>query len=129
MARRLRCITLEEPRAVALGNEPVRVDSNVVGRVTSGGYGYAVQRSIAYAYLPHEVETGKLSSYNLRFYHPMYQILALAMNVALSANNIGLMWVAVELATLTTVVMVGLYRTAEALEAAWANVAKAVTRG
>jgi glycine cleavage system aminomethyltransferase T/glycine/D-amino acid oxidase-like deaminating enzyme len=58
VARRLRCITLNEPRAVALGNEPVRVQGSVVGRVTSGGYGYIVQRSIAYAYLPPEVEIG-----------------------------------------------------------------------
>jgi hydrogenase-4 component F len=42
-----------------------------------------------------------------------------AMCLALVANNIGLIWVAVEIATLTTVVMVGLYRTHEALEAAW----------
>jgi hydrogenase-4 component F len=41
------------------------------------------------------------------------------MNLALTANNIGLMWVAIELATLTTVLMVGIYRTHEALEAAW----------
>jgi glycine cleavage system aminomethyltransferase T/glycine/D-amino acid oxidase-like deaminating enzyme len=58
MERRLRCITLEDPRAVALGNEPVRVGGEVVGRVTSGGYGYAVRRSIAYAYLPPEVDLG-----------------------------------------------------------------------
>ncbi|MFF4189516.1 FAD-dependent oxidoreductase [Nonomuraea sp. NPDC001831] len=51
-ARRLRCLTLSDPRAVALGNEPVRVDGQVVARVTSGGYGYTVERSIAYAYLP-----------------------------------------------------------------------------
>ncbi|HWE58870.1 MAG TPA: FAD-dependent oxidoreductase [Solirubrobacteraceae bacterium] len=56
--RRLRCITLSEPRAVALGNEPVRIAGEVVGRVTSGGYGYAVQRSIAYAYLPPDAEPG-----------------------------------------------------------------------
>ena len=49
----------------------------------------------------------------------MYQILMFAMNLALVANNIGLMWVAIELATLTTVLMVGIYRTQEALEAAW----------
>ena len=42
-----------------------------------------------------------------------------AMNLALVANNIGLMWVAIEMATLTTVLMVGIYRTHEALEAAW----------
>jgi glycine cleavage system aminomethyltransferase T len=53
--RRLRCLALEDPRSVALGNEPVRVDGEIVGRVTSGGYGYTVERSIAYAYLPVEV--------------------------------------------------------------------------
>jgi glycine cleavage system aminomethyltransferase T len=56
--RRLRCLVLEDPRAVALGNEPVRVEGRVSGRVTSGGYGYTVERSIAYAYLPAEVAVG-----------------------------------------------------------------------
>ena len=50
--RRLACLVLDDPRSVTLGNEPVRVDGAIAGRVTSGGYGYAVQRSIAYAYLP-----------------------------------------------------------------------------
>jgi glycine cleavage system aminomethyltransferase T/glycine/D-amino acid oxidase-like deaminating enzyme len=50
--KRLRCLVLDEPRSIALGNEPVRVDGAIVGRVTSGGYGFAVERSIAYAYLP-----------------------------------------------------------------------------
>ncbi|MEO6207828.1 MAG: FAD-dependent oxidoreductase, partial [Candidatus Limnocylindrales bacterium] len=50
--RRLRCLVLDDPRAVCLGNEPVRVGGEIVGRVTSGGYGFAVQRSIAFAYLP-----------------------------------------------------------------------------
>jgi 4-methylaminobutanoate oxidase (formaldehyde-forming) len=54
----LRCVVLEDPRSVALGNEPVSVDGEVVGRVTSGGYGYTVQRSIAYAYLPVDVGVG-----------------------------------------------------------------------
>jgi glycine cleavage system aminomethyltransferase T/glycine/D-amino acid oxidase-like deaminating enzyme len=53
---RLRCLVLEDPRSVALGNEPVRAGGEVVGRVTTGGYGYTVGRSIAYAYLPPEVE-------------------------------------------------------------------------
>jgi 4-methylaminobutanoate oxidase (formaldehyde-forming) len=48
----LRCLTLADPRSIALGNEPVRVGGEIVGRVTSGGYGYTVERSIAYAYLP-----------------------------------------------------------------------------
>jgi 4-methylaminobutanoate oxidase (formaldehyde-forming) len=50
--QRLACIALDDPRSIALGNEPVRVDGNVVGRVTTGGYGYTVEHSIAYAYLP-----------------------------------------------------------------------------
>jgi 4-methylaminobutanoate oxidase (formaldehyde-forming) len=56
--RRLRCLVLQDPHSVALGNEPVRVDGAVRGRVTSGGYGYTVERSIAYAYLPAELEIG-----------------------------------------------------------------------
>ncbi len=56
--RRLRCLVLEDARSVALGNEPVRVGGSIVGRVTSGGYGYTVKRSIAYAYLPPDVEIG-----------------------------------------------------------------------
>ena len=71
------------------------------------------------SYIAHELETGHLTHAYLRFYHAMYQMLMFGMKLALLANNIGLMWVAVELATLTTVVMVGIYRTPAALEAAW----------
>ncbi len=70
-------------------------------------------------YIGHELETGRVTTASLRFYHAMYQIMMFGMNLALMSNNIGLMWVAVELATLSTVLMVGLYRTNEALEAAW----------
>jgi 4-methylaminobutanoate oxidase (formaldehyde-forming) len=51
-SKRLRCLVLDDPRSVCLGNEPVRIDGAIVGRVTSGGYGFEVERSIAYAYLP-----------------------------------------------------------------------------
>ncbi len=71
------------------------------------------------SYIGHEIEIGRLRPRHVRFYHAMYQVLMFAMNLALVANNIGLMWVAIELATLTTVLMVGIYRTHEALEAAW----------
>jgi glycine cleavage system aminomethyltransferase T/glycine/D-amino acid oxidase-like deaminating enzyme len=50
--RRLACVVLAEPRAVALGSEPVRIGGELVGRVTTGGYGYTVERSIAYAHVP-----------------------------------------------------------------------------
>ena len=55
--KRLACLVIDDPRSVALGNEPVRVEGEIVGRVTSGGYGFAVERSIAYAYLPPALAT------------------------------------------------------------------------
>ncbi len=70
-------------------------------------------------YIGHEIEIGRLTPVFLRFYHALYQAMLGAMNVALIANNIGLMWVGVEVATLSTVMMVGIYRTPEAVEAAW----------
>ena len=54
--RRLRCLVLDDPRAIALGSEPVRVGDAAVGRVTSGGFGYTTGSSIAYAYLPAEYD-------------------------------------------------------------------------
>jgi len=71
------------------------------------------------SYIRHELETSRLTPTYLRFYHAMYQFMLFGMSLALSAQNMGVMWVAVELATLTTVVMVGIYRTHEAIEAAW----------
>ena len=70
-------------------------------------------------YIAHEIEIGRITPTFLRFYHAMFQAMMGAMNVALVANNIGLMWVGVEVATLSTVMMVGIYRTPEAIEAAW----------
>jgi glycine cleavage system aminomethyltransferase T len=52
---RLACLVLDEPRAVALGSEPVSVGGEVAGRVTSGGYGYAVKSSIAYAQISADI--------------------------------------------------------------------------
>jgi 4-methylaminobutanoate oxidase (formaldehyde-forming) len=56
--KRLRCLVLDDARSVCLGNEPVRIGGEIVGRVTSGGYGFTVERSIAYAYLPPSAALG-----------------------------------------------------------------------
>jgi hydrogenase-4 component F len=93
-------------------------DLNVVFVVLGTFVGFTTSAFSA-SYIEHEIEIGRLTPKHLRFYHAMYQALMFAMNLALLANNIGLMWVAIELATLTTVLMVGIYRTPEALEAAW----------
>jgi hydrogenase-4 component F len=71
------------------------------------------------SYIGHEIETGKLTPASVRFYHAMFQGMMGSMNLALVANNIALLWVGLELATLITVVMVGIYRTPPAIEAAW----------
>ncbi|WP_346908701.1 hydrogenase 4 subunit F [uncultured Roseibium sp.] len=93
-------------------------DLNIVFIVLNTFVGFTASLFSA-SYIAHELETGRLTPANLRFYHAMYQVMMFGMNLAFVANNIGLMWVAVELATLTTVMMVGIYRTHEALEAAW----------
>jgi hydrogenase-4 component F len=93
-------------------------DLNAVFIVLSTLVGFTTSVFSA-SYIAHELETGHLTPKYLRFYHAMYQMLMFGMNLALLSNNVGLMWVAVELATLTTVVMVGIYRTPAALEAAW----------
>ena len=93
-------------------------DLNVVFILLNTFVGFTTSAFSA-SYIGHELETGRLTTGYLRFYHAMYQLMLFGMTLALIANNIGLMWVAVELATLTTVVMVGIYRTHEAIEAAW----------
>jgi hydrogenase-4 component F len=55
----------------------------------------------------------------MRLYHSMYQLFSFTMLVALTTNNMGILWVAMEAATLTTVLLVSVYRTAASLEAAW----------
>ena len=93
-------------------------DLNVVFIVLSTFVGFTTA-VFSGSYISHELETGRLTPLYLRFYHAMYQTLMFGMNLALLSNNVGLMWVAVELSTLTTVLMVGIYRTPAALEAAW----------
>jgi 4-methylaminobutanoate oxidase (formaldehyde-forming) len=58
LTRRLRAIQLDDPGRIVLGSEPVRIDGDIVGWVTSGGYGYTVEASIAYAYVPIDAKPG-----------------------------------------------------------------------
>jgi hydrogenase-4 component F len=70
-------------------------------------------------YMQVERDHGKMTPPRLRLYHSMYQLFTFTMLLALTTNNLGLMWVAMEAATLTTVMLVSVYRTAASLEAAW----------
>jgi hydrogenase-4 component F len=100
------------------GNLLLIDDLNIVFILLNNFIGFTTSIFSA-SYIAHEIETGRLTPRRLRFYHAMFQVLLFTMNLALTANNIGLMWVAVELATLTTIMLVGLYGTEQALEAAW----------
>ena len=70
-------------------------------------------------YMRIEETRGKLSPARLRLYHSMYQLFVFTMLLVLLTNNLGVMWIATEAATLTTVLLVSLYRTPASLEAAW----------
>jgi hydrogenase-4 component F len=70
-------------------------------------------------YMRIEEQRGRLNAARLRLYHSMYQVFMAAMFLALLTNNMGILWVAMEAATLSTVLLVSLYRTRASLEAAW----------
>jgi hydrogenase-4 component F len=70
-------------------------------------------------YMRVEQEHGRMTARRLRLYHSMYQLFSFTMLLALTTNNMGLLWVAMEAATLATVMLVSVYRTAASLEAAW----------
>ncbi|HEY8244784.1 MAG TPA: hydrogenase 4 subunit F [Casimicrobiaceae bacterium] len=70
-------------------------------------------------YMRIEKERGHVNAARLRLYHAMYQLFNFTMLLALLTNNMGILWVALEAATLTTVLLVSLYRTPASLEAAW----------
>ena len=70
-------------------------------------------------YMRVERDHGKMTPPRLRLYHSMYQLFNFTMLLALTTNNLGILWVAMEAATLTTVLLVSVYRTAASLEAAW----------
>ncbi|MCL4456510.1 MAG: hydrogenase 4 subunit F [Nitrospirae bacterium] len=70
-------------------------------------------------YMRREREHGRVGHWGMRFYHSMFQLFIFAMLLCLLTNNIGVLWIAMELATLSTVLLVSLYRTPTAIEAAW----------
>lgn len=70
-------------------------------------------------YMRKEREHGRIGSIRMRFYHAMFQLFIFAMLLCLLTNSIGVLWIAMELATLSTVLLVSLYRTPTAIEAAW----------
>jgi len=70
-------------------------------------------------YMQFITQKGLTTINGMRLYHAMYQVFMFTMLLALSVDDLGILWVAMEAATLATVLLVSLYRTPQAIEAAW----------
>ena len=106
-------------RQPAVANEQFFIDPFNVFLVTLTAFVGLTTSLFSRPYMRIERQHGRLSDGRLRLYHSMYQLFLFAMLVALTTNNMGLMWVAMEAATLSTVLLVTLYRTPASLEAGW----------
>ncbi|HEX5476617.1 MAG TPA: hydrogenase 4 subunit F [Burkholderiales bacterium] len=100
-------------------NEQFFVDPLNVFLVTLTAFVAFTTSLFSRPYMQIEQQHGKMTPGRLRLYHSMYQLFSFTMLLALLTNNLGILWVAMEAATLTTVLLVSVYRTAASLEAAW----------
>src|SRR5512135_1299864 len=105
--------------SVRLAGEQFFVDPLNVFLITLTAFVGFTTSLFSRPYMRIEYDHGRLTALRLRLYHSMFQLFMLTMLLALSTNNMGILWVAMEAATLTTVLLVSLYRTAASLEAAW----------
>jgi hydrogenase-4 component F len=102
-----------------VGHEQFFVDSFNVFLVALTAFVGFTTAIFSRPYMRIEEHHGRLNAQRLRLYHSMYQLFMAAMFIALLTNNMGIVWVAMEAATLSTVLLVSLYRTKASLEAAW----------
>jgi len=104
-----------------LGGEATQfyVDSFNVYLITLTAFVGATSALFSRPYMARERASGRLSDGRMRLYHSSYQGFLFTLQLALSTNNLGVLWVAMEGATLATVLLVSLYRTPGAIEAAW----------
>lgn len=117
-AARLVARVIAEETVTALG-EQLFVDSLNVFLVALTAFVAMTTSLFSRPYMRIEEAHGRVSHAGMRLYHSMYQLFTFTMLLVLTTNNLGVMWVAMEAATLTTVLLVALYRTHASLEAAW----------
>jgi hydrogenase-4 component F len=104
---------------MTLPGEQFRVDAFNVYLVVLTAFVGLTTAVFSNPYMANERRHGRVTDRRLRLYHAMYQGFMLSMYLVLTTNNMGILWVAMEGATLATVLLVSLYRTPEAIEAAW----------
>lgn len=102
-----------------VGHEQFFIDAFNVFLVTLTAFVGLTTSLFSRPYMRIESQHGRVSVRQLRLFHSMYQLFMATMLIALTTNNMGLMWVALEAATLSTVLLVTLYRTPASLEAGW----------
>jgi hydrogenase-4 component F len=105
--------------SLLLGREHFFVDSFNVFLIALTAFVGLTTALFSRPYMRVEMDHGRITAGRLRLYHSMYQLFMATMLVALTTNNMGLLWVAMEAATLSTVLLVTLYRTPASLEAGW----------
>lgn len=110
-------VIVDEPMRV--WNEQFFIDPFNVFLVTLTAFICFTTSLFSRPYMRVEEHHGRVTARRLRLYHSMYQLFMFTMLLALTTNNLGVLWVAMEAATLSTVLLVSLYRTAASLEAAW----------
>src|SRR5580704_16876121 len=104
---------------LSVGHEQFFIDAFNVFLVTLTACVGLTTSLFSRPYMRIEAEHGRVTAGQLRLYHSMYQLFMTTMLIALTTNNMGLLWVAMEAATLSTVLLVTLYRTPASLEAGW----------
>ena len=117
-AARLVARVISEGPVSALGEE-LFVDSLNVFLVALTAFVAMTTALFSRPYMRIERAHGRVTDAGMRLYHSMFQLFTFTMLLVLTTNNLGVMWVAMEAATLTTVLLVALYRTHASLEAAW----------
>jgi hydrogenase-4 component F len=111
--------TVIEDGPILVLHEQFFVDSLNVFLVALTAFVAFTTALFARPYMRIERDHGKMTAPRMRLFHSMYQLFSFTMLVALLTNNMGLLWVAMEAATLATVLLVAVYRTPASLEAAW----------
>ena len=112
-------LALEVLSSGAVGGGLLYVDAFNVYLIVLTAFVGATTAIFSRPYMAHELERGRIRNRGLRLYHASFQGFLFTMQLALSTNNLGILWVALEGATLATVLLVSLYRTPESVEAAW----------
>jgi hydrogenase-4 component F len=119
LASALLTVRVVDEGSLLAANELFFVDSFNVFLVALTAFIAFTTALFSRPYMMNELASGHVTARMLQLYHAMYQLFIFTMLLALLANNMGVLWVAMEAATLSTVLLVSLYRTQASIEAAW----------